>query len=55
MGAFSSKYSVRSIVPYNFEDTASEVYIMESPNLTKRRIKRTHSKIIIDGLTNAIP
>lgn len=51
MGQCSSKYSVRSVVPYNSEQV-SEIYIQDSPNLTKRRIKRTRSKIILDAFSN---
>ena len=51
MGQCSSKPNIRSVVPYSSEQV-SEMYLQNSPNLTKRRIKRTRSKIILDAFSN---
>lgn len=53
MGQCSSKYKINSVVPYGSENV-SELYIKKSVNLTKRRIKRTRSKIIYEGLKGII-
>ncbi len=55
MGICSSKYDIRSVVPLNTEIIVSEDYIKDSNNLTKRRIKRTRSKIIYDAIIKSKP
>lgn len=49
MGQCSSKQNIKSVTPEP-DPSPSEIYIQDSPNLTKRRIKRTRSRIILDGL-----
>ena len=49
MGQCSTKQDIRSVAPEP-EPSPSENYIQNSPNLTKRRIKRTRSRIILNGL-----
>jgi hypothetical protein len=50
MGQCQTKQNVKSVIPYNIsESQLSENYIKESSNLTKRRLRRTRSKIIYDS------
>ncbi len=50
MGQCQTKQSIRSVVPITSTETnIIENYIKDSTNLTKRRIKRTRSKIIYDS------
>jgi hypothetical protein len=54
MGTCSSKYDSRSVVPLNTKIIISEDYLKDSNNLTKRRIKRTRSKIIYDAVKSTL-
>jgi hypothetical protein len=55
MGQCQTKYSINSIVPYSVsESQLSENYIKDSHNLTKRREKRTRSRIIYDAFEKVI-
>jgi hypothetical protein len=50
IGQCFGRYNIQTIVPMNSEDNLSEVYILDSHNLTKRPIKGTRSKIIYKSL-----
>jgi hypothetical protein len=54
MGICSSKYDSRSVLPLNTKIIQEENYLKDSNNLTKRRIKRTRSKIIYDGVKSKL-
>lgn len=55
MGQCQTKYSINSIVPYSVsESQLSEIYIKDSHNLTKRRMRRTRSHIIYDAFGKII-
>lgn len=52
MGACLAKQpKINSIIPWPSKNILSEQYIQNAPNLTKRRPRRTRSKIIQDALT----
>ncbi len=56
MGQCQTKQDVRSVLPDNTsEQQPSENYIKDTTNLTKRRIKRTRSKIIYDAVKGSRP
>jgi hypothetical protein len=56
MGQCQTKQDIRSVLPENNpESLPSEKYIKDSTNLTKRRIKRTRSKIIYKVVTGSKP
>jgi hypothetical protein len=51
MGQCQTKENIRSVLPDNTsQEQPPESYIKNATNLTKRRIKRTRSKIIYDSI-----
>lgn len=56
MGQCQTKESIRSVLPeVTSEQQPSENYIKDATNLTKRRIRRTRSKIIYDAVKGSKP
>ena len=56
MGQCQTKQDVRSVLPETTsEQQPSEKFIKDTTNLTKRRIKRTRSKIIYDAVKGSKP
>ena len=49
-GCFAKQPKINSIMPWPSQNTLSEQYI-QSANLTKRRLRRSRSKIIQDAIT----
>jgi hypothetical protein len=53
MGQCCAKQKLRSVMPFPSNSQIPVTFRLDSPNITKRRIKRTRSRILQDAITPA--